>query len=380
MHNLHKLFRNADDQPCLLKNLDVNDNDRAALSKARTVIRRQLRHGIQLLTSQQLGSKSEVTPKFFTQGSWAYKTLNDPATFPPQEIDLDDGVYLPMTLINGASPTVACNTFFNIVDELLGSLVEHNKGWSLDKEKKTCCRVKINTKSHIDLPLYAIPDKEFVTLTEAARSKGYDSITDAALHHDTYTWLRLPSDKVWLAMRDGDWEQSDPRKVNDWVKRQVDVYGEQYTYVCRYLKAWRDHQWESGGPSSILLMVCASKGFNKQRGRDDLALLDVAQNLISQLNSDVYSPFTDTQKSLNKLDEAERKRASQAAQTLYMSLSTAIKAASDKKSSVSLIIKEFGNRVPNNTALVDSYTHADVVRSYPKEVVVSPAIPKVKAG
>ena len=379
MYNLHKLFRNSDDQACLLKNLDVNESHRAALSKARTAIRRQLRYGIQLLTSQQLGSKSEVTPKFFTQGSWAYKTLNDPATFPPQEIDLDDGVYLPMSLINGASPTVACNTFFNIVDELLGGLVVRNTGWSL-VEKKTCCRVKINSKSHIDLPLYAIPDEEFDSLTEAARSKGYDSITDAALHHDTYTWLRLPSDKVWLAMRDGEWEQSDPRKVNDWVKRQVDVYGEQYIYVCRYLKAWRDHQWLSGGPSSILLMVCASKGFKKYRGRDDLALLGVTENLISQLNSDVYSPFTETRNSLNKLDEAERKKASQVAQILYMSLSTAIKAASDKKFSVSMIIKEFGNRVPNNTALVDSYTHADVVRSYPKEVVVSPAIPKVKAG
>lgn len=380
MHNLHKLFRNSDDQDCLLKNLDVNGSDRAELSKARTEIRRHLRQGIKLLTSKNLGSNYEVTPKFYTQGSWAYKTLNNPAIFPPQEIDLDDGVYLPMSLINGTSPTVACNEFFNIVDKLLGVLVKQNKCWSLVDNKKTCCRIRINSKSHIDLPLYAIPDEEFVNLTEASRKHGYDSITDAALHQDTYSWLRLPSDKVWLATRDGEWEQSDPRKVNDWVKHQVDMYGEQYIYVCRYLKAWRDHQWKSGGPSSILLMVCASKDFKKYRGRDDLAFLDVAEKLITQLNSDVYSPFTETQKSLNILDSAERKKASQAAQFLYMSISSAIKAASDKQSSINFVIKEFGTRIPNNIALVDSYSHADVVRSYPKEIVPAPAIKKVKAG
>jgi len=178
MHNLHKLFRNGTNQNCLLKNLNIDGDDRAALSTARTKIRRHLRLGIEQLMLQQLGIE-KVVPKFFTQGSWAYKTLNNPAMFPPQEIDLDDGVYLPMSLINGTSPDVACNSFFKIVDVLLQGLIEANQGWSLVKEKQNCCRVKISSKSHVDLPLYAIPDDEFVRLTEAALTRGYGSITDA---------------------------------------------------------------------------------------------------------------------------------------------------------------------------------------------------------
>lgn len=380
MYNIHKLFRNYGNQTSFLNNLNISDNDKALLSSARKKIRAHLRHGITQITSQQLGAAYKVIPKFFTQGSWAYKTLNNPATFPPQEIDLDDGVYLPMSLITEASPTVACDTYFNIVDELLAKLIEENIGWELITNKTTCCRVKINERSHIDLPLYAIPDGEFTRLTEAAKSRGYESITEAALYDDSYTWLKLSSDKVWLATRNGEWEQSDPRKVDEWFKSQVAIFGEQFVHVCRYLKAWRDYHWTTGGPSSILLMVCASKGFEKHNARDDLAMIDVSKRLIDQLANNVDSPFSDIQTPLNMLDTNERKVASTNAQKLYASITTAIKNSENKNTSIRLITEVFGSRIPNDESLIINSTPADIVRSHPKKVVPAPAIAKVKAG
>jgi len=168
--------------------------------------------------------------------------------------------------------------------------------------------------------------------------------------------------------------------VTPGVRIKVDIYGEQYVHVCRYLKAWRDYHWESKGPSSILLMVCISNGFKKHRGRDDLSLLGVAERLINQLADDVDSPFTDAEKPLNILDDGERKFASDLAHRLYISLNSAIHGTPDMNVSVDLLAKEFGCRIPNDLSLIEYYTHADVVRSYPKQVVPAPAISKVKAG
>jgi len=42
--------------------------------------------------SEIAGEDAVTQPRFFTQGSWAYKTLNAPAQN-PQQADLDDGAY-----------------------------------------------------------------------------------------------------------------------------------------------------------------------------------------------------------------------------------------------------------------------------------------------
>jgi len=380
MQNLHKLFQNNLNQDSLLKKLDIQQNDKNSLSDARKKIRAHLRSGVAKITEKMMGKNKKVFPKFFTQGSWSYKTLNDPAIEPPQEIDLDDGVYLPMSLINESPPTTACNAFFQIMDSLLAELVLKNKEWELVKDKKTCCRIKINNKSHVDLPLYAIPDDEFIALSEKAALRGYGSITEAAMIFDSYDWLQLPSDKIWLAIRDGNWEQSDPRKVDSWVKQQKNIFGQQYIDICRYLKAWRDNQWETDGPSSILLMVCISQSFEKNQNRDDLTLLKVAEKLVIQLINEVSAPFIETDKSLNHLQGEERKLASKKAEKLYVSLNKAVYETSDKDVVLDLVANEFGSRIPRDHPLIVTYSAADVVRSYPKKVVPAPAIKKVKAG
>ena len=38
----------------------------------------------------------KLSPRFWTQGSFTYDTLNKPYKTPPQEMDIDDGTYLPI--------------------------------------------------------------------------------------------------------------------------------------------------------------------------------------------------------------------------------------------------------------------------------------------
>lgn len=381
MLNLHQLFHQSLESSCFHERLNINPQDKALLAKAKAQIRQHLRTGIAAITRQQLGAEKQVSPKFYTQGSWAYGTLNKPAHLPPQEIDLDDGTYLPMSLLNGTAPSIACDAFFKIVDTLLGDLVKENKGWKLDTSKKTCSRVHINGHSHIDVPLYAIPDSEFARLRADALRLGYESFSEALKKSAaTDSWLWLASDRVWLAVRGGQWKQSDPRKVHDWFKQQVDIHGEQFLRVCRYIKAWRDQQWSDGGPSSILLMVCVSQGFKKFSGRDDMALLEVAKQLIGQLLGDVYNQFVDATEQINGLTTAERQEASAKAQTLSSFINQAVQHTEAPVLAIQLLVGQFGPRIPMRPEWVKTITRVEIVQATPKAVVAAPAIQRVRAG
>ena len=85
MLNLHQVFFKFLEDKCFLTRLNVCDTDKVTLRTARKKIRDRLRAGIAADT-RKLGDDKVVYPRFFTQGSWAYKTLNDPAHCPPQHI------------------------------------------------------------------------------------------------------------------------------------------------------------------------------------------------------------------------------------------------------------------------------------------------------
>lgn len=108
----------------------------------------------------------QVRPKFFTQGSFAYKTLNHPAFPPRQQKDLDDGCYLPLPSVRGGKPSEAAAAFFAFVEVALTDLAD-KEGWTLVKEKATCVRLVISRDGHVDIPLYAVPDGDLRHLEEA---------------------------------------------------------------------------------------------------------------------------------------------------------------------------------------------------------------------
>lgn len=202
----------------------------------------------------------KLQPRFWTQGSFQYDTLNRPF-HPGQEMDIDDGTYMPMTVFE-SEPRIGHTLLLLLVDTSLKSLEAENDGWKFE-EKNTCGRIKIpREKTHIDVPMYAIPKEQFQTKQTAADSahiiKSADSMFGSlAMNRDMREAYLVKSDKVNLALRDGErrWTISDPKIVEDWFNDSCRRIGGHLRSICRFMKAWRDAQWDVGGPSSISLMT-----------------------------------------------------------------------------------------------------------------------------
>lgn len=376
MANVSKVLHAAGDAPCFLNNLNITNSDRASLMGAREKVRDCLRKTFAALTKQELGVT--VHPRFFTQGSFAYRTINDPCWTPPQQMDLDDGAYLPMTFIQGIQrPSVAAATFFKIVDAALDKLAKV-EGWQFVK-KPTCSRLVISANSHIDVPLYAIPDTEFEKLEK--HMKSFDAMARDARADSEDRWDALPSDCVLLAHREHDWISSDPRKIRDWFVEAIKIYGPVLRRACRYLKAWRDHHRPHlDDVSSILLMVCAFKacedlGRLNVPGRDDLALLRIAERLPRLLEGPVYNPTDGDERVDGRLSAASRRIAIGMAKKLDAELTEIVEKCFDPEQAIERLTALFGDRIPDRIDLVDvtKAAHAEV-RSHAPRIAAAPTV------
>ena len=109
-------------------------------------------------------------PKFAIQGSYIYGTLNAPENPPIQQVDIDLGMYLPFsTLGDGVQPKTAAKYYFDQVTSILENYIAVNrKSWVL-QQKDTCIRIVLDAKTHIDIPLYAVPEGELNRVTEERR-------------------------------------------------------------------------------------------------------------------------------------------------------------------------------------------------------------------
>lgn len=343
MLNLSALFNNSnEDRQSFLDALTLDSYQKEELEQARKDIRECLRQGLpQVLRAR--GYESDVpTPRFFTQGSWSYKTLNAPAQM-PQQCDLDDGAYLPMGFVTQTKrPSKAASLFFSAAEEALAPLVKM-RGWK-QSEKPTCIRIEVSSDAHVDIPLYAIPDAEF-QLLKARAHYAMDSIEEAVTRAERDAWTALPNDQVLLAHRDKDWIESDPRPLKDWFLNEVDVKGEQLRRVVRYLKAYRDWRWSQGGPTSILLMAAASPLFEAKHGRDDLALLEMCKALPKALRDGVNNPTEESESLTDRLGPDGVEEAAKAFEKFAAILDAAI-SCSDASLACRWLQEQFGQRFP----------------------------------
>ncbi|MGO6982559.1 CBASS cGAMP synthase [Rhizobium leguminosarum] len=378
MANVSKLLYSTVVDENFLLEIDPEDEAKKSLLQARTKIRQRLKEAFASRSRELFGRA--IAPRFFTQGSHSYKTLNDPAWPPEQQMDLDDGCYLPMSFVTGARPSQASALFFDFVDEVLEGLAEEEE-WTF-KEKDTCCRLVISDIAHIDVPLYAIPDVEFVLLEKAMDSR-HASFSDRAKPD---TWEALPSDSVLLAHRKEGWKVSDPRKIKTWFLGAVDIYGEKLRRVCRYLKAWRDHHKPAlDEVSSILLMVCAWKSFEITRrafvpDREDEALLMVLEKLPAYLEGDVLNP-TDTDENINRVSSEGRKIAARYAKDFADQLRRTISTVTDQNEAVAELQASLGQRVPYRPDLVSVAETAKItILSQPRKEVAAPVVGRSQSG
>lgn len=380
MLNLSPLFfTTLDDESCMHDELDLAPEQRAWIASALTDVRDCLRTGIPRVLKANGYTEAVPQPRFFTQGSWAYKTLNSPAQS-PQRADIDDGCYLPMSFVaQTRRPSAAATVFFDAAEQALKPLVE-GKGWTLVTEKPACVRIVIAAYAHIDIPLYAIPDQEFANLAATStRRYGYDSLTDAVIKAERDAWTALPREKVLLAHRECNWMPSDPRPVKEWFLDEVEVKGEQLRRVVRYLKAFRDWRWSSGGPASILLMAAAAPLFEKRDRRDDLALLDVVAALPARLRAGVNNPVDECESLTERLGNTGIEDAARAFEEFEKALRGATDAGSPSQACM-WMQGEFGPRFPNEPDRVKVVSVAATIAAAPATAGPSELIGRTNTG
>lgn len=380
MLNLSPLFyTTVDDEACMLEQLELTPEQRAWIASVREDVRDCLRTGLPRVLSTNGYKEVVPQPRFFTQGSWAYKTLNAPAQH-PQQADIDDGCYLPLSFVTQTKrPSIAATVFFAAAEEALKPLVEKRR-WELVTDKPTCIRIVIATYAHIDIPLYAIPDEEFVMLAKnSMENYGYDSLTEAVKRAEQDAWTALPADKVLLAHRECNWMSSDPRPVKEWFLGEVEAKGEQFRRVIRYLKAFRDWRWTSGGPASILLMAAAAPLFEKRDRRDDLALLDVVAELSARLRAGVNNPVEQSESLTDRLGQEGVEEAAKAFENFEKVLRAATDAGSPSQACI-WMQNEFGSRFPNTPERVIVVSVVATIAAAPAIAGPSEFVGRTKAG
>jgi hypothetical protein len=316
--NAQRAFKSDASNDNYLTHLSVSEPEKAQLRGARDIIRTALKAGladwgdvvkrevlfeVAALERFIVDSDTSLKPKFKMQGSWSYHTLNCTTHEPPQEIDLDDGMFLPVSFLtqNGTThPAVVSDAYFTAVQSILTPVCDEN-GWELVTDMPSCVRVKVREGAHIDIALYAIPDEEFETIVEKVEASVRDHMAmenDFSFADNIYP--QLPSDHIMLAHRDDGWKPSDPRKLETWFQEAIERHGYQLRRVCRYLKGWRDSNWGECRLSSIALMACAVTAFDEavtvtDDNRDDLALSMAADRLPGLLSNRIKNPVVDGQ-------------------------------------------------------------------------------------
>ena len=361
--------------------LNVPARDNAALLNARNATRKFLKDrfvpALRILTkSANLGEMPQGAKiKFLTQGSFVYRTLNFPAHIPPQQMDLDDGIYFRASDVHMLKPWM----LLDVMGGILGEWAKQN-GWK-PVPKPNCCRVILPAENgghenkHIDWPLYAIRDDQMDALEKHNLHK--------AEYFAAYQELNVPyypfMDEVLLAHKEKGWISSDPRQIIDWVILEEKLYGKTFINVCRYLKAWRDYRWESSPLSSIAIMAIVASAFeaeNVQRDdKEDECLLCAAQHIAICLEQGVDDPAHPGDKS-KRLDAdilaSDKNKIKELANSLAEDLECAIYGDISPDDICRRLQNHFGKRFPNNGRLCPALPLIPAAPAIHKDVPARP--------
>lgn len=361
----------------------------ATLENAKNDIRDHLRPRIRAATVTMLGMDRAVDPRFRSQGSQRYKTCLQPVHLPPQEMDWDFGVYLPVTVWEENGPPHAmAKLYFDLVEGLLRALCQQ-RGWTLISGKDSCVRVQVAKWAHIDIPLYAASEQEFTKIHERAMLKAAsahrtaDAAMDAAALAGELVeqeWDEL--EHVVMATRSGEWKASDPEVVTRWLLDRIEEHGAQLRRVCRYVKAWRDLHWKTGGPTSVSMMIAVAQEFVPHSGRDDKALEHAARTLAQKLSGPIREfAINQGREDFNRLDQNGRIEASMKASQFAQQLQNARQyRVGQEAQAIAFVTSQLGNRVPARVELVRPDQADDSIRSTPARQVAAPLVPTTKAG
>ena len=370
------LYKNSESDRFIDK-LNISEDHEAIMLKARRLARNKIKSAFtkartddQILSNLNKDERSalqSLEPRFYPQGSYVYKTQNAPERR-PQQVDLDDGAYLPIEIMRDR-PILNKNIFFKIVDSALEELAKE-QGWQF-KKKDTCARLIITNEVHLDIPLYAIPKDRFIDLQKA---EGRTAKLDEAQKF-TESKRLLSEDEIYLARRDNEhWTKSDPMEIREWFLDSIKMHGEILRRVCRYLKTWRDVEWISGGPSSIALMICATEVFDNNHSgftNDSSAIAAVLKSLPDMLNNGIKNPKNQDELIFPRgHDENEIKNIVDKARIASNDILSVLNHGASATEVLNTFKKYFGRRVPDQKGWI---LHLGTAASAAAAVQATPA-------
>ncbi len=389
MLKFHKLFLNNGHALSFNEVIPPSSIQWQTLVDAKNAIRDHLRASLHAASNQLLDMDRRIGPRFRSQGSCVYRTLIQPA-HPGQEMDWDFGVYLPVEIMN-AKPRTAAKTYFDLVEAALAELCRERK-WSLDHTKNSCVRVRIAPWAHIDVPLYAVPAREFHTIQEraSATAQFHANLRDSKMLSESTDFAEMPEpfwemiEGVHLATRDGEWKKTDPEEVARWFNDRLEQHGDQLRRVCRYVKGWRDYHWPNcDGPSSVSLMILVARRFVRRERRDDLALEDAACAIHEGVGVGINEPGIDGgDEDFNRLDQSMRAQAKVMAKDLVDKLRTSRHYASVNLAPdvVRNVRDQFGSRIVDDPSFIELDNSADIVRKSKAMAVPPPLVGSNHSG
>lgn len=281
--------------------------------------------------------------KFLIQGSHQYRTANRPSYPPAQQADLDGGMYLSDLLLEEYGLTDQ-----NVLPNIANVLIDN--GWKPVEVKKSCVRIVLAHDMHMDIPAYRVGDFYFNKFFKAK-----DVAIDA---EDRFSkrFERIVDCDVQFACN-GIWQDSDPRKIIEWVLERKKIYGERYIRLCRIIKGWRDCQWRNGKSplSSIMLMVMVSDALGQSRTKtleeDDQALFEVVSKLGYILMNGVKDPDGDTLLS-DKLSVEKKAFCVQRFKELENALSSVMHYDKSPNECINILHRQFGEFFPKDPGAI----------------------------
>jgi hypothetical protein len=256
---------------------------------------------------------SEYKTEFFIQGSYKMKTM---IRTKDDTCDMDYGVYFKNNPDN-----VTCTTLQTWIKNAVDGTTDDIQ------HRKKCITVNYKADYNIDLPVY----------------------------------LQEESDEhPFLAVKNGDWREDDPREMVDAFNNEKDSNG-QLLRLVRYLKAWCDHKRQKM-PSGLAMTILAMNNW-QLNSRDDVALkftlIEIEKTLKANFKcivpatpkDDLFADYDETRKN-NFLDN------------LSSFIADAKKAVDDEKNQLKascLWQKHLGDRFPDGEDKDEQQAKAETI-------------------